>query len=102
METIIKREVHGKILFFNKKKNFGFIEPLQGDYRDIFLGIDQINSEELKYMRKDQRVIYDYFEDGEGVHAENVKVIMDEYTLPPDMEDTDDDFDFDVDDTIDE
>lgn len=83
IKPIIKENMIGEIGHFNHKKNFGFIKPIEGDYRDIFVHKDEVLPEEIKFMRVNQRVTYDFVEDGEGLHAKNVRVIMDENTIMP-------------------
>lgn len=83
-DRIVIKKMQGTILSFNSKKGFGFIGPKENDYRDIFLHSDVIAPEDMKYMKKGQRLIFDYIEDGTGLHAKNVSVVMDENTIMPD------------------
>ncbi|MFO8110569.1 MAG: cold-shock protein [Thermoplasmata archaeon] len=61
----------GKVKFFNTMKNFGFIQPDEGD-DDLFVHSSDIDG---GFLREDDRVEFDSEQGEKGPRAVNVKKI---------------------------
>ena len=78
METKIIKNVAGTIADFNNKKVFGFVTPVENDFRNPFIGAEGVREEDVPFLKKDTKIIYDWVEDGKGLHAKNVRLAEDE------------------------
>ena len=67
----------GKVLWFNKKRGYGFITP-DDKTKDIFVHYTGILSDGFKVLEQDQIVEFDTAENDKGRTAINVKVIGDQ------------------------
>jgi len=65
----------GKVIWFNKKKGFGFISP-EDKSKDIFVHYSGIiDEEDYKVLEKGQAVEFEITENDKGRTAVNTKVL---------------------------
>lgn len=75
---MIDKLFYGKVIWFDPKKGFGFIEFPGQD--DIFVYFSDIISEGFKLLKKEQKVSFNIGKNSSGkVKAINVKVVEDEW-----------------------
>lgn len=65
----------GTVKFFDSKKGYGFIKPLDGG-KDVFVHFSDINAtDEFKTLLDGQNVEYEEIDTGKGIKAKNITVV---------------------------
>jgi len=70
----MNKEMTGIVVFFDKKKGWGFVKPDDSD-KDIFVHYAHIQMEGFKTLEQDQTVKFELGQNDKGVCATNVVVI---------------------------
>lgn len=63
--------MEGKVRWFDEKKGFGFLAPVDGT-RDIFVHYSAIQDKGFRTLKENEEVTFDVAEGPQGVHAVNV------------------------------
>ena len=64
----------GTVKWFNCKKGYGFIEA-EGESKDVFVHITQLEKIGLRRLNDGQRVGYDLYDDRGRIAAGNIKLL---------------------------
>ena len=64
----------GTVKWFNPTKGYGFIKPMRGGDKDVFVHISAVERAGLTTLNENQVVEYDLVENRGKASAENLKV----------------------------
>lgn len=64
----------GHVKWFNTKKGYGFIEPIEGS-KDVFFHITQLEKIGLRNVPEGQKLYFDTYSDRGRIAAGNLKLL---------------------------
>ncbi len=64
----------GTVKWFNRRKGYGFIEPMSGE-KDVFVHITKLEEIGLKYVNEGQKIQYELYNDRGRIAAGNLVIL---------------------------
>jgi len=74
---LVKENVVGVVKFFVPSRGFGFINTEDMPEKDIFVHYSFIEMEGYRTVNKDDKVVFDLYDENAGLQAKRVRVIRD-------------------------